>query len=60
MILGNHELYMLNGIEIKPRSVSDNEKEHIKWVKSSLTVKELDFIKNSPKYYEIEINLLKK
>ena len=56
MILGNHELYMLNGIEIKPRSVSKNEKEHIKWVKSSLTVKELDFIKNCPKYYEIEID----
>ena len=29
---------------------------HIKWVKSSLTVKELDFIKNCPKYYEIEID----
>jgi hypothetical protein len=53
-VLGNHELYLLRGTDIEPNIVGD-EKEHYKWVKDSLTEKEINFIKNCPLYYEINI-----
>lgn len=54
-ILGNHELYLLRGTDIEPTIVRE-EKEHYKWVKASLTDKEIDFIKSCPLYYEINID----
>lgn len=54
-ILGNHELYLLRGTDIEP-SIVGEEKEHHKWVKDSLTDKEIDFIKTFPLYYEINID----
>lgn len=53
--LGNHELYLLRGTDIEP-SIVGKEKEHYKWVKDSLTDKEIDFIKSCPLYYEIDID----
>lgn len=54
-ILGNHELYLLRGTDIEPSIVGD-EKEHYKWVKESLTDKEINFIKSCPLYYEINVD----
>ena len=53
--LGNHELYLLRGTDIEP-SIECEEKEHYKWVKDSLTNKEISFIKSCPLYYEINID----
>lgn len=53
--LGNHELYLLRGTDIEP-SIEGEEKEHYKWVKDSLTDKEISFIKSCPLYYEIDID----
>ena len=52
--LGNHELYLLRGTDIAP-SITEEEKEHYKWVKEQLTDKEINFIKSCPLYYEITI-----
>lgn len=54
-ILGNHELYLLRGTDIDPTIIGE-EKEHYKWVKESLTNKEIEFIKSCPLYYEINID----
>ena len=54
-ILGNHELYLLKGTDIDS-SIQGEEKEHYKWVKNSLTDKEIDFIKKLPLYYKIDIS----
>jgi predicted phosphodiesterase len=54
-ILGNHELYLLRGTDIEP-TIEVEEKEHYKWVKESLTDKEINFIKSCPLYYEINID----
>ena len=54
-ILGNHELYLLRGTDIEPTIIGE-EKEHYKWVKESLTDKEIEFIKSCPLYYEINID----
>ena len=54
-ILGNHELYLLRGTDIESTIVGE-EKEHYKWVKESLTDKEINFIKSCPLYYEINID----
>lgn len=53
--LGNHELYLLRGTDIDS-SIVGKEKEHYKWVKDSLTDKEINFIKSCPLYYEINID----
>lgn len=53
--LGNHELYLLRGTDIES-SIEDKEKEYYKYVKDSLTDKEIDFIKSCPLYYEIDID----
>ena len=54
-ILGNHELYLLRGTDIEP-SIVGEEKEHYRWVKQSLSDKEIDYIKSLPLYYEINID----
>lgn len=54
-ILGNHELYLIRGTDIEP-SIVGEEKEHYKWVKSSLTEKEINYIKKLPLFYEINID----
>lgn len=54
-ILGNHELYLIRGTDIEP-SIVGEEKEHYKWVKSSLTEREINYIKSLPLYYEINID----
>lgn len=53
-ILGNHELYTIKGNQIE--ELDQNEIEHNNWVSSTLTKKEIDYIKNSPLYYEISID----
>lgn len=53
--LGNHELYLIRGTDIEP-SIKDEEKEHYKWVKDSLTDKEINYINNLPLYYEITVD----
>ncbi len=54
-VLGNHELYLLKGTDIEP-SIEGAEKEHYKWIKDNLTDKEINYIKNCPLYYEINIS----
>jgi len=54
-ILGKQELYLLRGTDIDS-SIVDEEKEHCKWIKKSLTDKEINFIKTWPLYYEINID----
>ena len=54
-ILGNHELYLLKGTDIEP-SIVGEEKEHYKWVKKSLTEKEINYVKELPLFYEINID----
>ena len=54
-ILGNHELYLIRGTDIEP-SIVGEEKEHYKWVKNSLTEREINYIKALPLYYEINID----
>ena len=54
-ILGNHELYLLRGTDIEP-SIVGEEKEHYNWVKKSLTEKEINYIKELPLLYEINID----
>lgn len=54
-ILGNHELYLIKGIEIEP-SMSEEEKEHYNWVKKTLTHKEINYIKELPLFYEINVD----
>ena len=54
-VLGNHEIYLLRGTDFDAK-ISTEEKEHYKWVKESLTNKELDYIKKCPLYYEINIS----
>ena len=53
-VLGNHEIYLLNGTDFDP-SITGEEKEHYKWVKDSLTEKEIDYIKRCPLRYEINV-----
>ena len=55
MTLGNHELYLLRGTDIEP-TIEGEEKEHYKWVKKLLTEKEINYIKNLPLFYEINID----
>jgi len=54
-ILGNHELYLIRGTDIEP-SIVGEERDHYKWVKSSLTEREIKYIKSLPLYYEINID----
>lgn len=53
-VLGNHEIYLLRGTDFD-HSIDGEEKEHYKWVKESLTEKQINYIKNSPLYYDINI-----
>ena len=54
-ILGNHELYLIRGTDIEP-SITNEEKKHHEWIKKSLNDKEINYIKSSPLYYEINID----
>ena len=54
-VLGNHEIYLLNGTVFDP-SIVGEEKKHYDWVKKSLTSEEVDYLKKSPLYYEINID----
>lgn len=53
--MGNHELYLIRGTDIEP-SIVGEERDHYKWVKSSLTEREIKYIKSLPLYYEINID----
>src|SRR5574344_2607157 len=44
-VLGNHEIYLLKGTDFDS-SIVGEEKEHYKWVKETLTDKEISYIKN--------------
>lgn len=55
MAYGNHELYCLKGTRIDEKIKDKEEIEHHKWIKESLTKKELDFISSCPPYYECTI-----
>ena len=52
-VLGNCEIYLLRN---DFNSTTDEEKEHYKCVKESLTDKEINYIKKCPLYYEVNIN----
>lgn len=54
-VLGNHEIYLLRGTDFD-LSIGGEEKEHYKWVKDSLTDKEINYIKSCPLYYDINIS----
>ena len=54
-VLGNHEIYLLRGTDCDS-SIGEEEKKHYKWVKESLTNKEIEFIKSCPLYYEMNID----
>jgi len=55
MVLGNHELCALYGTDIDSSINSNVQKEHYKWIRESLTTKEIDFLKRCPLYYECNI-----
>lgn len=57
MILGNHELYFLRGVEIDGL-ISDIEKEHQAWIKSTLNETHKEFLENCP--LEIKLNVYNK
>lgn len=54
-VLCNHELYLLKGVDFDS-TIVDEEKEHYKWVKKTLTAKEINYIKNCPLYYDLNIS----
>lgn len=56
MVLGNHELCALYGTDIDSSINSNVQKEHYKWIRESLTTKEIDFLKKCPLYYEYNIS----
>ena len=56
MVLGNHELCALYGTDIDSSINSNVQKEHYKWIRESLTTKEIDFLKRCPLYYEYTIS----
>lgn len=58
MILGNHELYFLRGVEIDDL-ISDMEKEHQSWIKSTLDDKYREYLLNCPLEIKEEINGIK-
>ena len=55
MVLGNHELYFLRGVEID-NLISDIEKEHQAWIRSQLTDKHRDYLLKCDleKYLEVD------
>lgn len=54
-VLGKHEIYLLKGTNFDS-SIVGEEKEHYEWVKNSLTDKEINYIKNCPLHYDINIS----
>ncbi len=53
-VLGNYEIYLLKGTNFDS-SIVGEEKEHYKWVKDSLTDREITYIEKCPFYYQINI-----
>lgn len=55
MVLGNHELYFLRGVEID-NLISDIEKEHQAWIRSQLTDKHRNYLLKCDleKYLEVD------
>lgn len=55
MVLGNHELYFLRGVEID-NLISDIEKEHQAWIRSQLSDKHRDYLLKCDleKYLEVD------
>ena len=54
-VLGNHEIYLLRGTDCDS-SIGEEEKKHYKWVKESLTDKEINYIKKCPLYFDVNIS----
>ena len=54
LLLGNHELYFLRGVEIDDL-ISDIEKEHQSWIRSQLNEEHRLFLEKCP--LEIKINM---
>lgn len=54
MILGNHELYFLKGVEIDDL-ISDIEKEHQAWIKSTLNEKHKEFLEKCPLEIKLDV-----
>lgn len=55
MVLGNHELYFLRGTQID-EDISENEKLHQNWVRSTLSEKNKSFLLQCPLKIEREFN----
>lgn len=51
MVLGNHELYQINGTDID--SLSDEVIEHERWVKGTLSEEQINFLKDCPLHYDV-------
>lgn len=54
-VLGNQELHLIKDTDVEP-SILNEEKEHYKRIKDSLTEKEINYIKGLPLFYEINID----
>ncbi len=54
-VLGNHEIYLLKGVDFDS-TIGSEEKKHYKAIWKSLTEREVDYIKGCPLYYEINIS----
>ena len=57
LLLGNHELYFLRGVEID-NLISDIEKEHQAWIKSKLNEKHKEYLEKCA--LEIKLNICNK
>jgi predicted phosphodiesterase len=55
MLLGNHELYYVDGIDIDDE-MTEEEKHHQMWVASNLNKKHKEYLKNCKLSYSININ----
>ena len=55
MVLGNHELYALNGLKFY-KEIGEEESQHHKWIREQLTEKEINYLKKCPLYFTTEIN----
>ena len=54
-VLGEHEIYLLKGTDFDS-TISEEKKEHCRWIRESLTDKEVDYIRKCPLYYEITLD----
>lgn len=54
MVLGNHELYALNGLKYYPE-IKGDELLHHQWIKEQLKEKQINYLKKCPLYFTTEI-----